>query len=83
MCPPVSAPGNELLDILCPRIRLLLFKDVTQNIQLIDDVIWYLNDQKECGILMALDFSKTFDSLYKDFIMKALDTFNVGPDFIR
>ena len=58
-------------------------RGITQNIRTIDDVITFLNTQKRGGILLALDFSKAFDSIYKHFIMKALHTFNFGPQFIH
>ena len=34
------------------------------------------------GLLMTIDFEKAFDSLEWTFLLKTLETFNFGPDFI-
>ena len=53
-----------------------------QNIRLLDDIIWYLNVNSLPGALIALDFSKAFDSLSKDFMLEILKKYNFGPEFI-
>ena len=53
-----------------------------QNIRLLDDIIWYLNVNSLPGALIALDFSKAFDSLSKEFMLEILKKYNFGPEFI-
>ena len=53
-----------------------------QNIRLLDDIIWYLNVKSLPGSLIALDFSKAFDSLSKEFMLEILKKYNFGPEFI-
>ncbi len=58
-------------------------RGVTDNIRLIDDVLWYTREHNLDGILLALDFAKAFDSLDREYILKAFELFNFGDDFLR
>ena len=58
-------------------------QNITSRIRLIDDITSYLRKQNAPGALLALDFSKAFDSLRKEIIIEALEIFNVGPHFIH
>ena len=58
-------------------------RNVSANLRLIDDVIEYSRIKKQSGILLALDFSKAFDSISKEFMIIALKKFGFGKDFIR
>ena len=57
--------------------------NITSHIRLTDDITSYLRKQNAPGALLALDFSKAFDSLRKECIIEALEIFNVGPHFIH
>ncbi|KAL9986830.1 hypothetical protein ACROYT_G001034 [Oculina patagonica] len=56
---------------------------IGQNIRLLSDVMEYLNANKTSGLLLFIDFEKAFDSLEWDFIVKALNVFNFGPNVKR
>ena len=50
---------------------------------MIQDIIWYTEREETEGILLALDFSKAFDSISIEYILECLLKFNFGPDFIK
>lgn len=52
-------------------------------IRLIDDVIDYMNDTNKPGILLALDYSRAFDSISKDYILWSFKKFGFGDNFIN
>ena len=58
-------------------------RSMTDNVRLIDDVLWYARTQKLNGVLLALDFSKAFDTLNKDFVIYSLRKFGFGDDLIH
>ena len=43
----------------------------------------YLDAKKTSGLLLFIDFEKAFDSLEWDFMNKALNAFNFGPNVKR
>ena len=55
---------------------------IGENIRLISDVIEYCHMDKTEGILLAIDYRNAFDSVEHDFIVRVLEMFNFGPDFI-
>ena len=50
-------------------------------IRTIDDVINYLNKSNKSGYLLAIDFSKAFDSISKQFLFHSFKVFAFGQDF--
>lgn len=50
-------------------------------IRLIDDVIDYMNNENKPGIILALDYSRAFDSISKDFIIWSFKKFGFGNNF--
>ncbi len=58
-------------------------RGITENIRLIDDILWYVREHDLDGMLLALDFAKAFDSLDRRFIFKAFELMNFGQDFVR
>ena len=52
---------------------------IGENIRLISDILNFTADQDIEGIALFIDFEKAFDSL--EYLFKALDTFQFGPDF--
>ena len=53
---------------------------IGQNIRLLSDIMEYLDAKKTSGLLLFIDFEKAFDSPEWDFITKALNAFNFGPN---
>ena len=53
------------------------------NIRLVSDVIDYYDILNKSGILLMLDFQKTFDSLDWNFLFKTLNFFNFGQSFTK
>ena len=47
----------------------------------ISDILNFTADQVIEGIALFIDFEKAFDSLEWEYLFKALDTFQFGPDF--
>ena len=52
-------------------------------IRLIDDIIEYMNDENKPGILLALDYSRAFDSISKEFIIWSFKKFGFGEAFVN
>ena len=53
---------------------------IGENIRILYDIMFYLEQQKQSGMILLLDFEKAFDSLSWSFIMKVLKYFNFGTD---
>ena len=47
------------------------------------DIMDYTNAMKFPGIFLFVDFEKAFDTLERPFILKALEAFNFGQNFIK
>ncbi len=58
-------------------------RSITTVVRLIDDVLEYVRYRNETGIIIAIDYTKAFDSINKQFICKALQCFGVGPSFLQ
>ena len=56
---------------------------IGQNIRLLSDIMDYTDAMKSPGILLFVDFEKAFDTLEWPFILKALEAFNFGQNFIK
>ena len=56
-------------------------RNIASHLRLFDDMIKYLNQTNKPGTLIALDFSKAFDTLSKPCILDALEMFKFGPKF--
>ena len=52
-------------------------------IRLIDDVIEYIKINNRDGVMLALDFSKAFDTISKDFLIEVFNKFGFGEMFTR
>ena len=61
----------------------ILNRYIGDDIRLIYDLINYLNSKNLPGMLLCLDFEKTFDSLDWKFMTKALKAFGFGEDICR
>ncbi len=58
-------------------------RSISQNIRLIEDAIFYTNVNDLPGAIVALDFSKAFDSISKEFVLVILRKYNFGHDFTK
>ena len=52
-------------------------------IRLIDDVIDHMNEANSPGILVALDYSRAFDSISKEFMLWSFKQFGFGENFVK
>ena len=53
------------------------------NIRKTLDIINYLEKHNKTGLLLLLNFEKAFDTIEWDFILKTLDHYKFGEEFIR
>ena len=58
-------------------------RNISTIIRLIDDVLEYIKMNNNSGVLLALDFSKAFDTINKDFLIEVFNKFGFGEMFIR
>ena len=58
-------------------------RSLFDGIRTIDDVMEYTKEKELSGILVAIDFEKSFDTLNFDFLISTLHKFNFGPSFIQ
>ena len=56
---------------------------IGENIRLIFEIIDYIENNNEQGLLLFSDYEKAFDTLNHKFIIKCLQHFNFGNSFIR
>ena len=54
---------------------------IGQNIRIIEDVLYFVEQKKLPGIILTIDFEKAFDSVNWSFIFKSLKLFNFGERF--
>ena len=56
---------------------------IGDNLRLIYDIIYYLKNENQPGLLISIDFEKAFDSVDWHFMEKTLKHFGFGPDILR
>ncbi|KAL9950435.1 hypothetical protein ACROYT_G042930 [Oculina patagonica] len=56
---------------------------IGETVRSIYDVMDYTVEENIPGLMIFIDFKKAFDSVEWDFLLKCLEAFNFGPDFIR
>ena len=57
-------------------------RNIVDNLRLLIDIPTYCKRQKISGILFSIDFEKAFDSLNFSFLIRVLEAFNFGVEFI-
>ena len=57
-------------------------RNISTIIRLIDDVIEYITINNETGALVALDYSKAFDTIHKGYSVETFRIFGFGEEFI-
>ena len=56
-------------------------RSIFSNLNLIRDVLNYIEKTNETGILLSKDQEKAFDRVDRDFLLNALDSFGFGVEF--
>ena len=57
-------------------------RNISTIIRLIDDVIEYITINNQTGALVALDYSKAFDTIHKGYLVETFRIFGFGEEFI-
>jgi hypothetical protein len=58
-------------------------RSISTILRVIDDAITYLDATNSPGVLMALDYTKAFDTVSKDFLSDVFNIFGFGQEFIQ
>ncbi|WP_293688688.1 reverse transcriptase domain-containing protein, partial [Thiolapillus sp.] len=58
-------------------------RNIATILRTTDDVISYLNSKQLPGLLVAIDFTKAFDTISKKLIVDCLKQYGFGPEFIH
>jgi hypothetical protein len=82
-----SVLANRIKPILLEIIHenqkgFLAGRYIGENSRLVYDIIQYCNEKDIPGMILLIDFEKTFDSVSWSFIFKVLIFFNFGKKFI-
>ena len=56
---------------------------IGETVRSIFDIMDFTVEEKVPGLMIFIDFQKAFDSLEWSFLVRCLEFFNFGPDFIR
>ena len=66
-------------------VLYLFFKNryIGENTRLVYDLISHLNDTKQYGMLLLIDFEKAFDTIEWNYIKLVLKAYNFGESFIK
>ena len=58
-------------------------RNISTIIRTIDDVIEFIKYNYKTGVIVGIDYSKAFDSINKQFLVKSFEKFGFGPYFIK
>ena len=58
-------------------------RNISTLIRMVDDIIEKIDNDDEQGALLALDYSKAFDSISKQYMLKVFSLFGFGEQFIK
>lgn len=58
-------------------------RKISTTIRLIDDTLEYLKNSHSPGILLAVDYSRAFDSISKEYMLWAFKQFGIGENFMK
>ena len=58
-------------------------RDISDNLSLINDIVDYLREKNKPGVILAIDFSKAFDSISRTFLLNAFKRFGFGAEFVK
>ena len=60
-----------------------LYRYIGETVRSIFDITELTVEENIPGLMIFIDFQKAFDSLEWNYLLKCLQYFNFGPDFIR
>jgi exonuclease III len=96
---PISLTNTDykiLAKALAKRMQLVVKSVISENqvgyikgrsistiLRVIDDVISHLDVTDSPGVIMALDYTKAFDTVSKDFLTDIFEMFGFGQQFIQ
>ena len=58
-------------------------RSIVDGVRTIEDILEFAKFMDSSGILLAIDFEKAFDSLDHSFLLKILEKFNFGTQFVQ
>ena len=58
-------------------------RSILDGVRIIEDILEFAKFTDNSGILLAIDFEKAFDSLNHSFLLKILEKFNFGTQFVQ
>ena len=61
----------------------IMGRSILDAVRTIDDILEFAKVTECCGILLAIDFEKAFDSLNHSFLFKVLEKLNFGEYFVQ
>ena len=56
-------------------------RNITSHIRLLDDIMWFAENEQLSGLVISLDYQKAFDTIDKEIIIAALKKLNFGSNF--
>lgn len=65
------------------QVGFIKGRKVSNIIRLIDDTIEHIDKNNSSGIILALDYSRAFDSISKEYMIWTFKKFGFGPNFIN
>ena len=75
---------NVLPELIHPdQVAYLKDRYIGQNIRIVDDILYYIKETNDNGIIACIDFEKAFDSVEWSYIHETLKAFKFGPNFIK
>lgn len=76
--------GSVIGDIVQKdQVGYIKGRKVSTILRLIDDVIEQSHELNQPGLLVAIDCVQAYDSISKEFIIKAFQKFGFGPEFVQ
>ena len=81
----LAMPLQAVLPKLIKNDQIGYMKDrnIEQNIRIIEDIMTYTDLKHLPGFIVLVDFEKAFDSVEWSFLLRTLETFNFGNNFIK
>lgn len=61
----------------------VLKRDITDVINNIRDIIWYMKEEKETGYIISVDLEKAFDRVEHKYLIDVMERFGFGENFLN
>ncbi len=58
-------------------------RDITDVINNIRDIIWYMKEEKETGYIISVDLEKAFDRVEHKYLIDVMERFGFGENFLN